>query len=66
MNKNDQGPALALSLIRNARQAALNVDSNILKLDGGLDAVINKLNGQYLNDENQRLYVALKLFEQYK
>ena len=66
LEKKEQGPALALSLSGNARQAALNVDVAILKSDEGLDAIINKLNGLFLKDENQRLYVALKDFEQYK
>ena len=66
LEQNQQGPALALSLSGNARQAALNVDSGTLKSNGGLAAVINKLNGLYLKDENQRIYVALKSFEQYK
>ena len=49
-----------------ARQAVLEIDSDVLSSDNGLQAVINKLNGLYLKDVNQRIYVALKSFEKYQ
>lgn len=66
LDKEEQGPALALSLSGNARQAAMDIDMNTLNSDGGLQAVINKLDGLYLKDVNQRIYVALKTFESFK
>ena len=65
LDKKEQGPAVALSLSGNARQSALDIDVETLNSDGGLQAVINKLNGLYLKDVNQRIYVAMKNFEQY-
>ena len=62
----EQGPALALSLSGNAREAATSIDINILNSANGLQAIINKLDGLYLKDANQRIYVALKSFETYK
>ena len=66
LEKEEQGPALALSLSGNARQAAMDIDMTTLNSAGGLQAVINKLNGLYLKDVNQRIYVALKSFETFK
>ena len=66
LDKKEQGPAVALSLSGNAGQSALDIDVETLNSDGGLQAVINKLNGLYLKDVNQRIYVAMKNFEQYK
>ena len=54
-----------MSLSGNARQAALAIDMDVLGSENGLQAVINKL-GLYLKDVNQRMYVAIKKFEQYK
>ena len=66
LEKKEQGPAVVISLEGNARQAALDIDMSVLNSDDGLQAVINKLNGLYLKDENQRIYVALKTFEKYQ
>ena len=66
LDAGEQGPALALSLSGNARQAAMDIDTSVMKSDGGLQAVINKLDGLYLKDVNQRIYVALKSFERFK
>ena len=49
-----------------ARQAAMDIDTETVNSDNGLQAVINKLDGLYLKDVNQRIYVALKHFECYK
>ena len=66
LEKQEQGPALALSLTGHARQAAMEIDTAVMNSDQGLLSVINKLNGLYLKDVNQRIYVALKNFECYK
>ena len=66
LDKQEQGPALALSLTGHARQAAMDIDTTVMNSDQGLQSVINKLNGLYLKDVNQRIYVALKNFECYK
>ena len=66
LDKKEQGPALALSLSGHARQAAMEIDTPTMNSDQGLQAVINKLDGLYLKDVNQRIYVALKNFECYK
>ena len=66
LEKKEQGPALALSLSGHAQQAAMDIDTDMVNSDHGLQAVINKLNGLYLKDVNQRIYVALKHFECYK
>ena len=66
LEKKEQGPAVALSLSGSARQAALSIDIAILGSDNGLQALINKFNELYLKDVNQRMYVAIKKFEQYK
>ena len=66
LEKEEQGPALALSLSGHARQAAMDIDTNLMKSADGLQAVINKLDGLYLKDVNQRIYVALKTFERFR
>ena len=66
LTNEEQGPALALSLKGNARQAAMDLDLPTLNSAAGLQAVINKLNGLYLKDVNQWIYVALKSFEHFK
>ena len=66
LDKGEQGPALALSLSGHARQAAMEIDTGMMQSQNGLQAVINKLDGLYLKDVNQRIYVALKSFEHFK
>ena len=66
LEKKEQGPALALSLTDNAREAALELAIEDLNADDGVEKLIVKLNGLFLKDENQRIYVALKTFEQYQ
>ena len=63
LDKSEQGPALALSLSGNSRDAAMDIDVATLNSNDGLQSIINKLDGLYLKDVNQRIYVALKTFE---
>ena len=66
LDKKEQGPALALSLSGSARQAAVDIGLETLSSVDGLQVVINRLDGLYLKDVNQRMYVALKTFERYQ
>ena len=66
IDKKEQGPALALSLTGSAREAALELEVTELNSDDGVDKLITKLDGLFLKDENQRIYISLKKFEQYK
>ena len=64
--KNEMGSALALSLSGSAREAALELSVEELSDDAGVANLVKKLDGLFLKDENQRIYVSLKTFEQYK
>ena len=65
IDKKEQGPALALSLTGNAREAALEMPLEELNADDGADKLITKLDGLFLKDEHQRTYVAYSTFEKY-
>ena len=60
-----QGPALALSLGGKAKDAVLELELKDLEADTGVDLILTTLDGLFLKDENQRMYVAMKTFEQY-
>ena len=66
LDKKEQAPALALLLTGNAREATLELEVAVLNADDGVDKLIEKLDGIFLKDENQRIYVSLKKFGQYK
>lgn len=66
LDKNQQASELILSLSGKAREAALELDVNEVHAEDGVDKVLKKLDGLYLKDENQLIYVSLKKFEQYK
>ena len=66
LEKKEQGPALALSLTGKAREAALELRVEEINADDGVKHLTDKLDGLFLKDENQRIYVSLKSFEQYK
>ena len=66
LDKKEQGPALALSLTGKAKEAALELSVTELNADGGVKTLTDKLDGLFLKDENQRICVSLKSFEQYK
>ena len=66
LNEKEQAPSLALSLKGKAREAALELEVAELNSDGGMKTLLDKLDGLYLKDENQQLYVCLKKFEQHK
>ena len=63
LDKKEQGPALALSQQGKVREAALELDINVLNADDGVEKLITKLDGLYLKDENQRIYIAYAEFE---
>ena len=66
LEKKEQGPAIALSLSGTARDAVLEMDIEVLNSDEGVTKLVEKLDGLFLKDENQRIYVALKFFEKYQ
>ena len=66
LDKKEQGPALALSQQGKVREAALELDIAVLSADDGVDKIIAKLDGLYLKDENQRIYIAYAEFEKFK
>ena len=55
-----------MSLEGRAREAALELSIDELNTDDGLTKLIEKLDGLFLIDENQRTYVAYEEFESYK
>ena len=50
----------------NAREAASDFDITTLSSEDGLRSIINKLDGLYLKDVNQWIYIALKTFDNFK
>ena len=66
LDKTQQAPSLVLSLKGKAREAGLELEVEQLNSDEGMKLLFAKLDGLYLKDENQQLYVCLKKFEQYK
>ena len=60
-----RGPALALSLEGKAKDAVLELELKELQKAGGVELILKTLDGLFLKDENQRMYVAMKKFEQY-
>ena len=66
LDKKQQAPDLVLSLEGKAREAALELEIEELNSDDGMKILLSKLDGLYLKDENQQLYVCLKKFEQHK
>ena len=66
LDKDQQASELILSLSGKAREAALEMDITEIHVDDGVDNVIKKLDGLFLKDENQLIYVSLKKFEHYK
>ena len=60
-----QGPALALSLNGKAKDAVLELELTDLQADDGVDLILKTLDSLFLKDEHQRMYVAMKTFEQY-
>ena len=65
-SKSEQAAAVALSLQGRARKAAMELDLEELNSEGGLALLIQKLDGLFLKDSNQRMYVAFSEFEKYK
>ena len=66
LDKKQQAPSLVLSLQGKAREAGLELEVNVLNSDNGMTKLLEKLDGLYLKDENQQLYVCMKKFEQHK
>ena len=64
--KIQQGSALALSLQGNAREAVLELSMDDLCKDTGVQLILTTLDGLFLKDVNQRMYVSMKTFEQHK
>ena len=52
LDKNQQASELILSLSGKAREAALELDVNVVHADDGVEKVLTKLDGLYLKDEN--------------
>ena len=65
VDKKEQGPAVALTLDGRAKAAVLEMEITDLNADDGLAKLITKLDGLFLKDENQRIYVAYEEFETY-
>ena len=64
VDKKEQAPAVTLSLEGRAKEAALELSLEDLNAENGLSK-IEKLDGLFLKDENQRTYVAYEEFESY-
>ena len=64
--KKKQAPAIVMSLNGSAKEAALEMEIETLNSDEGVTELFKVLDGLYLKDENQRKYVSLKSFEQFK
>ena len=65
VEKNEQGPAVALTLEGRAKAAVLEMEIEELNAEDGLPKLIAKLDGLFLKDENQRVYAAYEEFETY-
>ena len=66
LKSGQKGAAVALSLDGRAREAAMELDVGELNSDTGLDQFIEKLDGLFLKDENQRIYRAYSEFEKFQ
>ena len=66
VDKKEQAPAVVLSLEGRAREAALELEITDLNADDGLDKLVKQLDGLFLKDEHQRMYVAYAEFEKYQ
>ena len=65
LGKNQQAPALVLSLQGKAKEAALELEVSQLSSENGVNLILEKLDGLYKKDENQLIYVSLKNYEQH-
>ena len=66
VEKKEQAAAITLSLEGRARDAALELTIEELNSDEGLAKLIQKLDGLFLKDINQRMSVAYSEFEKYQ
>ena len=64
-SKTQQGPALALSLQDKARDAVLELKLEDISKETGVTLILTTLDGIFLKDVNQRMFVAMKMFEQH-
>lgn len=65
LKKDQQGPALALSLQGKAKEAVLELEVEELASNDGVKLLLEKLDGLYKKDENQMIYMSLKSYEQH-
>jgi transposase InsO family protein len=60
------GPALYLALKGKAKEVIKDIDIAEIATEGGLDKIIEALDGVFKKDQNQEAYLAYKTFEEYK
>jgi len=58
-----QGPCLYLSLSGKAREAALELDIDLIKDKDGIKLILERLDALYLEDTTQTAYLAYQNFE---
>eukprot|EP00112_Aurelia_sp_Birch-Aquarium-sp1_P008508 Seg1939.7 transcript_id=Seg1939.7/GoldUCD/mRNA.D3Y31 product="hypothetical protein" protein_id=Seg1939.7/GoldUCD/D3Y31 len=61
-----QGPSLYLSLTGKAREAALELDTDVISKDDRLENILERLDKLYMQDINQSAYLAYQEFENFK
>ena len=61
-----QGPALVLSLEREAHDAALELPENVIAQENGVDAILRRLDGLFKKDSTITNYQAWEAFETFK
>ena len=66
LTKKKQGPALYLTLPPKARECLRSLTENEIGGDTGLDLILNKLDGFYVDDENLQSFSAFKLFYDFR
>ena len=64
--KTKQGPALVLSLDDESQEAVLELTQAVISAEGGVDSIIEVLDGLYLKDKTQSAFEALEAFEGYR
>ena len=61
-----QGPALVLSLDDESQEAVLELEEEVISAEGGVESILEVLDGLYLKDKTQSAFDALEDFEGYR
>ena len=64
--KSEEGPLIFRTLPEYAKAAVIDLDTDVIGAEDGLESILERLNLLYLAEKNQRIFDALDTFENYK